>query len=59
MIGQALPGSYGEEDALKILGRAIAVYCEHADPERQFQRLSHVIEKLGFETFEAMLMDNR
>jgi NAD(P)H-nitrite reductase large subunit len=59
IIGQALSGLYGEEDALNILGRAIALYCEHADPEKQFQRLSHVIEKLGFQTFEAMVTDKR
>ena len=59
VIGQPLPGSYGEEDALKMLGRVIALYCEHANPEKQFQRVSHVIEKLGFEKFKAMVTDNR
>ena len=59
IIGQALPESHSEEDALKILGRAIALYCEHADPQKQFQRLSHVIEKLGFEKFRAMVTNQR
>ena len=54
-IGRALPETYDEEDAMKILGRAIALYCEHADPAEQFQRLSHVIEDLGFERFTALV----
>ena len=59
VIGQPLPETYGEEDALKVLGRVIALYCEHADLEKQFQRVSHVIEKLGFEEFKALVTDNR
>jgi len=57
VIGRALPGSYGEDDGLKILERTIALYCEHADPEEKFPRLSHVIDKLGFETFHAMVTE--
>jgi len=57
IIGRPLHGLYHEKKALQILGRAIEIYCEHVDVEKQFQRLSHVIEKLGFEKFQTMVMD--
>ncbi|MFO8089444.1 MAG: hypothetical protein R6U13_06380 [Desulfatiglandaceae bacterium] len=56
-FGKSLPGLFSEKKALQILGKAIEIYCEHADQEKQFQRLSHVIEKLGFEKFQAMVTD--
>jgi NAD(P)H-nitrite reductase large subunit len=58
IVGKSLPGLYDEEKSLEILGSAIQIYCEHADTGAQFQRLSHVIENLGFEKFQAMLTDN-
>jgi NAD(P)H-nitrite reductase large subunit len=58
VMGRSLPGLYNEKKALQILGRAIEIYREQADLEKQFQRLSHVIEKLGFEKFKAMATDS-
>jgi len=57
IMGRSLPELYNEKKALQILGRGIELYCEHAGPEKQFQRLSHIIEKLGFEKFQKMVTD--
>lgn len=58
VMGQALPQTFGQAEALEVLGRAIDLYREHADPEKQFQRLSQVIDQLGFENFSSLVTGN-
>lgn len=58
VMGRALPETAGEEEAFKILGRAIELYCEHSNPEKQFQRMSDIIEKFGFERFQSLVTGN-
>lgn len=58
VMGRALPETVGEDEAFKILGKAINLYCEHSNPDKQFQRLSDTIEKLGFEGFKSLVTGN-
>jgi len=57
-MGQLFASSVTEDEALKILGNVIRLYCKHCDPSKKRPRVFHTIEKMGFDEFKDLVMNH-
>ncbi|MGL4738783.1 MAG: hypothetical protein ACRCW2_15120 [Cellulosilyticaceae bacterium] len=55
IIGQELKGIYTPEEALDIIERGIQFHLHHSQPGERFAK---TVQRLGFETVEAAMLDN-
>ncbi len=54
--GHLLTKSVSEDNAIKIMGNIIELYCKKSETDKRRQRIFHIIEKTGLDEFRNLVM---